>query len=272
MDRMFYLSIVYDANGYDRFDLVKKERLQDIDDIIADFPNRSDIRNKYISQYNINKKMGRLCIIYEDLETKRKELREYHQTGFEYKNEISDKLTYAHIIPIIEKNKRLKNFDTCLMELNHKLRDKDIQKRMLSDRIVERNGKKLLIKSNKAYLLETENEKNLLYKDGRVSEAMEEFISRMKRANPDTKYFIFRSLMDVCELSINKKNVSNLTINEKNMIKSLKNKKIDEVDETTILEEESKNMEEFYTYHDLDEVIKFSPDSNRPIGSEGRKK
>lgn len=272
MDRMFYLSIVYDANGYDRFDLTKRKRLQDLDEIVSNFRNKEEVYEAYLNGYNIDKKEGKLCIVYEDLETKRKELKEYNQTGLEIKDQISDKLTYAHIIPIMYKNKRLMNNEACLIALRHHLHNPVIVESIMQDKIVDVNGKKRRISKNKRYLFETENEQDLLYKYKKTKETIEEFLSRIKRAHPDTQYFYFRSLMDICNLSVNTKTVNNLSINDKAIIKSLKGKKIDETDKQEELEEDSKDMENFYLYHDLDEVIKFSPDSNRPIGSEGRKK
>ena len=43
MNRMFYLSIVYDADGYDRLDLTKRNKLQDLDEIMSEFNNKDEV-------------------------------------------------------------------------------------------------------------------------------------------------------------------------------------------------------------------------------------
>lgn len=272
MNRMFYLSIVYDADGYDRLDLTKRARLQDLDDLMSEFNNKEEVLQTYLTEYNIDKKDGRLCIVYEDLDVKKKEMDEYGLTGLEYKDQIDKRLTYAHIIPILYKNDRLLNTETCFIEARKKLRDSDIVKSIMQNKKVTRNGKDYYIKTNKRYIFETENEQDILYNEQNTKLAIEEFLVRLKRSNPDDQYFYFRVLMDICGLRKSSKKISNLSVNEKNLLKAIKSKKIDEIEEVAILEKESEDMESFYLTHDLDDVTRLSYDSNRPIGSVGRKK
>ena len=265
MARRFYLSLVYDINGYDRLDLTSKKSLKELDEIVSNFNDRNEVIEAYLGEYNIDKKKGRVCIIYEDTEVKKKELEEYDLVDDKRKEEVKNNFSYAHVIPIMYKNKRLMNIEACIMSLKHQLHQEEMIKVIMHDKKTK-DG--YIIKRNKRYLFETEEEKDYLYNLYDYHTAVSLFLKRIKKSNPDDQYFYCRSLMDVCNLSIGvKKKVTNLYINEKN-IKKLKKFEISEID---ILEEESNDMDSFYTYHDLDEVIRLSPDSNRPIGSERKK-
>ena len=90
--------------------------------------------------------------------------------------------------------------------------------------------------------------------------------------DPDTQYFYFRSLIDVCKLGISvvKTRNGNINIRDGNVGKHNRNKY--ELTMSEKLEIETKDMDEFYLHHDLDDVIKYSPNIYRPIGSERKKK
>ena len=265
MNRMFYLSIVYDTYGYDRLDLAKRERLQELDEIVSNFRNKDEVLEAYLTEYDIDKTKGKLCIVYEDLDKKKKELRAYNLTGPEYKKQINSNLTYAHIIPIMYKNEKLMNMDDCLSKLKLELSKKSIRDSIFLDRNVTRKDKQQIIETNKKYLFETENEQEILRNTANDSEVVKTFLSRIKYASEDTKYFYYRSLMRICKLSIKeKKKVTNLKINAKELKNYLDKS---ELTESEKLEEEANDMESFYLNHDLDEVILNSPNSKEPIGS-----
>ena len=269
MDRMFYLSIVYDMYGYNRLDLTKRKRLQDLDEILSEFNNKQEVLEAYLSDRNIDRKKGRLCIVYEDLELKQKELKDHNISGLITDKETSDKLSYAHIIPIMYKNERLMNSEACLLTLKHKLRDKDIRDSIFINRKEKRNGQEIVIKTNKRYLFESDNEKSIL-NDADYKSVVENFLVRLKNMKPESQYFYFRSLMDICGLRVKEKQkVTNLHINKNVLKKGLSSFELTKEEK---LELESNDMDSFYIYHDLDEVVNLSPNKNRPIGSERKKK
>ena len=267
MARRFYLSIVYDANGYDRFDILSNNSLKELDLIVSNFNNRDEIMEAYLSEYNIDKKKGRLCILYEDTIIKRRELDEYNSVDKEYKERLKKEFSYAHIIPIMYKNRRLMNLDECLIILKRKLHNKKIIDSIMYDKV--KNG--LLIKKNKKYIFETEEEKDLINNLCDYHEAISHFLKRINKASEEDIYFYCRTLLDICELSIStvKTKVGNINIRDGNLRK-LKN--IDFLSESDKLEIDANDMDSFYIKHDLDEVIRLSPDSKRPIGSERKKK
>ena len=265
MARKFYLSLVYDADGYDRYDITSKSRLQDIDLLMSNFNNRDEVVEAYLGEYNIDKKKGKLCIIYEDTDVKKKEIEMYGLPESHSKEEIDKLYTYAHIIPVLYKNERLMNIDTCLLILKEKLPKKEIRDSVMINHRTK-DGKYL--KTNKRYLFETEEEQDYITRLSDYDSAIYLFLKRIKKASDDDKYFYCRSLMKMCGLKIKKK-VANLKINKKKLDKMISNY---ELTESEKLERETIDMDEFYLHHDLDEVIKLSPDSNRPIGSEGKKK
>ena len=260
MARRFYLSIVYDANGYDRFDILSNNSLKELDLVVSNFNNRDEIMEAYLNEYNIDKKKGRICIVYEDMEVKRKELDEYNSVDNEYKERLKKEFTYAHIIPIMYKNRRLMNLDECLIILKRKLNNKKIIDSIMFDK--EKDG--LLIKKNKRYIFETEEEKDLINILSSYHEAISHFLKRITKANEEDKYFYCRTLIDICELSIStvKTKIGNIKIRDGN---------IHLLSDSDKLEIEANDMDSFYINHDLDEVIRLSLDSNRPIGSERKR-
>lgn len=266
---MFYLSIVFDYDGYDRLDLMEDNRLAAIDNFLLDHKNNRDIIDYFLSNMKVSNKKGKICIIYEDLDQKRKQLRDYNDAKAEDKEKIKSKFSYAHIIPKIPNSKRLLNKDVCISLLNARLRDDNIIRRIMDNKIIKQKGKEIHLKSNKKYIFENEEEKDFLSEyNYDEKEAIERFLARLPRTNPETLYFYFRSLMDICELTISKKAVANLSVREKKIVHFFKKRDILSSTSEEDLIEDSKDMESFYTYHDLDEVIRLSPDSNRPIGSE----
>jgi len=261
MTKMFYLSIVYNNNLYNRYDILKDSSLQKLDSIIGEYQNREEIIKKYLSDYNQSITRGKICVIYEDLDLKKKELSE---------DRSNNNFTYAHIIPIMYKNKRLMNIEECLIILKHKLHQRDIIESIMLDRF-SRDGKRINV--NKRYLFETEEEKDYLYKLCDYQTAMSLFLKRLKKMNDDDKYFYCRLLMNICNLSISTLKIQKgkIQIHDDNI------KKYSQTVNSALTKEENIendviDMESFYTKYDLDEVIKHSPDNNKPIGSVGKGK
>lgn len=266
MAKMFYLSFVYDLNGYDRYDMLSSNSLKDLDDVIAKYKNRDEILNHYMKDYHFDKRRGKVCIIFEDTDIKKREINLYGPPEAHTKKEINELYTYAHQIKVLYNDERLMNLEACLEKIKYKIFNKKVIDAIMLD--IKTNDNKL-ISINKKFIFETENEKNLVEKDRDYDEAMACFWRRLKKESPDEQYFYCRVLVDICGLSYPvKKKVANLKVNTKkiNEISDLK------LTTTEILENESNNMDDLYTYYDLDYVIKHSPDSNRPIGSEGKKK
>ena len=267
MARKFYLSIVYDANGYNRFDILNNDSLKELDNIISKFKNRKEIMEAYLNEYNIDKKKGRLCIVYEDTLEKKRQLDEYHSLPEDKKDIFKQEFTYAHIIPIMYKNRRLMNLDACILVLKNKLRKPEIIKSIMIDK-EKQDG--LYIRKNKQYLFETEEEQDLIKNMANYREAIDLFLKRITKANEEDKYFYCRSLIDICELSISTINtkVGKITVRDGNM-KDFTYQDIMTDSDRLVLD--SEDMDNFYILHDLDEVIRNSSNSNRPIGSEGKK-
>ena len=267
MARKFYLSLVYDADGYNRFDLASKSRLQEMDLLMSNFKNREEVVEAYLSEYNIDKKKGKLCIIYEDTDVKKREMSVYGPPENHPKEEIANLYSYAHIIPVLYKDERLMNIDACLLTIKEKLHNHEIRDSIM---INHRSKDGKYFKTNKRYLFETEEEQDYISRLNDYDNAIYLFLRRIKKASEDDKYFYCRSLMKICGLKIKeKKKVTNIKINKKKLNEIISSY---ELTESEKLERETINMDEFYLHHDLDEVIKLSPNSNRPIGSEGKKR
>ena len=263
MNRMFYLSLVFDINGYDRLDLVKNPSLKKLDEIVSNYHDANEVIEAYLSEYNINKK-GRVCMIFEDLDEKKKQLDHYNGANEEDKERIKADFSYVHVIPVMYKGRKLLNFASCLPLLRNRLHNIKTQVAILYD-IVEQNGEKK--KFNKKYIFNDEQEIDLIDNEADFHGAVNHLLDRLKNEPADEQYFVCRTLMNICKLTVNefKTRFGKLVVYED--AKERRNKKLTK---TEILEEETKNMDDFYTYHDLDEVIKYSPDENRPIGSERR--
>ena len=60
MARMFYLSLVYDASGYRRYDMLKYESLKELDDIISQFKDREEVLKTYFPNYEKGKQKGKV--------------------------------------------------------------------------------------------------------------------------------------------------------------------------------------------------------------------
>ena len=264
MPRKFYLSIVYDANGYDRLDLTSKDTLKELDELISEFSNRNDVIMAYLNEYNIDKKKGRVCIVYEDLDIKKKQIDRYSKLSEEDKERFKDSFTYAHIIPIMYNKRKLLGIKECISILKRSLYKKEIVDSIMCDK---ETNKGLKLKTNKRYLFETEEEQDYLYNLHDYHTAVALFLQRIAKEKPDNQYLYCRSLIDVCNLglSIVKTRNGKIKIRDGNMEKNSKN--MFELTKSEILEQESEDMESFYLYNDLDEVIKYSPDMNKPIGS-----
>ena len=273
MNRMFYLSIVYDINGYNRLDLEKRARLQELDELIAQYKNNDEIKEHYPL---VKKNKGRLCIIYEDLDEKKRELDEYRGVDESRKKELREKFSYAHTIPIIPSNERLLTLETCILLLNIRMRDHGMIDRIMGKVKTDKNKPAMKLNDNvhrdKKYIFESDDEKYSLNTLSDEYDAVDRFLERIKHVDEDTLYFYARTLMVMRGLTTKKKVVTHLTLNEKELLRLIKKRSIYDSTIEEDLEEESKNMDDFYIRHDLDEVIKYSPNSNRPIGSEGRKK
>ncbi len=265
MKRMFYLSYVYDINGYDRLNLENNPSLKELDEIVSEFNNANEVRNAYLREYNISKK-GRICIVFEDLDEKKKQLDEYNKAPEWAKESIKNGFSYAHIIPIMYNDKKLLDFPSCLNILKSKLHKWEIQKTILFD---AKTNKGLAFKRNKKYIFETEEELDYIDNLADYKMAFDLFLKRITKESPEDQYFYCRALMHICKLTLTtvKTRFGRIVVYDDNIAKR---KKL--LTTTEILEEEAKNMDDFYTYHDLDEVIKYSPNKNRPIGSEGKKR
>ena len=274
MARMFYLSIVYDANGYDRYDIISKKTLRELDKIIANYSNRNEIIDNYLGEYNIDKSRGKVCIIYEDLELKKKELSFYDSVSDSmHKERLKKDFSYAHIIPILYNKRRLLDLNACLLILERKLEVHDVIDSIMLNHVSKKGE---VIKTNKRYLFETEEEQDLINNECKYKEAISCFLKRLKNESPDELYFYCRALIDTCELGIKIIRTNRGTIESRDFnMKKLKNSNIlndDLLTDSERLITDARDMESFYLYHDLDEVIRQSKDANRPIGSEGRKK
>lgn len=267
MAKRFYLSFVYDVNGYDRYDMVSSDSLEKLDEVVSDFNNRNEVLDAYMNEFNIDRKKGKVCIIFEDLDIKKKEIKEYGEPSTHTKEEINKLYSYAHLIPIMYKNERLMNIDACLINIKHKLFNPKVIEAITED-LITKDKKRISI--NKKYIFETEEEKHLVDIDSDYKEALDIFYRRLKKSSPEEQYFYCRCLMDLCGLRVKeKKKVTNLRINKKKLEKIIKDS---ELTPSEMLERETEDMDEFYLHHDLDEVILLSPNSNRPIGSEGKKR
>lgn len=271
MTRKFYLSMVYDAYGYDRIDLVSSDSLKKLDQIISQFSNRNEVVEKYLGEYNIDKKKGKVCLIYEDVDTKRREIRIYGIPEKYSPRERGEKYSYAHIIPIMYKNRRLMKIEACLLKLKRLLRDCDIIDSIMLDNYSE---DKRRIKTNNKYLFETEEEKDYIDTESNYKAAINLFLKRIDNENEDDQYFYCRSLIDICKLGVTIIKTKKSTIDVYDGMPKrtwICNREIPELTESEKLELETHDMDEFYLHHDLDEVIRLSPNDKRPIGSEGRK-
>ena len=266
MARKFYLSFVNDLNGYDRYDMVSKDSLQELDEIVSNFKNRNEVIAAYLNEYNIDEKRGKVCIVYEDTLIKEKELKSYGYPSEHSKKDIDRLYTYAHTIPIMYSDKRLMKLDTCLQVLKYKLFNPNVIIAITQDLI---SKKRQIISINKKYIFETEEEKDLVNNESKYKEALELFYKRLNKSSLEDKYFYCRVLAKICNLFIKeKKKVTNLKINNQKLKSIQKNIQLTESEQ---LEIESEDMDSFYINHDLDEVIRLSPNSNKPIGSEGKK-
>ena len=266
MARRFYLSIVYDVNGYDRQDLTSRDSLKELDEIVSNYRDRNEVIAAYNGEYNTDKKKGRVCIVYEDTEVKEREIKLYGPPE-NYPKEERDKLfTYAHLIPVMYSDRRLMNLEACILKLKHQLFIPEVIEAIMLN-LKTKKGQ--IIRINKKYIFETGYEKDLIERFADRKEALGAFYQRLKKASPEEQYFYCRVLMDICDLSIKKeKKVKNLKVK----------RKIKDIDKeyaltpTEQLERETIDMDEFYLHHDLDEVVRLSPNENRPIGSERKKK
>ena len=278
MEKMFYLSLVYDINGYDRLDLITNPSLKEIDDIISEFSSATEVKEAFLSDLNINKR-GRICLLLEDLKEKEKQLNHYNCANEEDKERIKKDFSYVHMIPVKYKNTELLGNDSCLYMIKRKLKIPAVLYAILFNQVRDPRTKKIiyvnpdnvynddgvLLKTNKKYLL---NEKELSYiNDGLFKEARESFITRLNTTSDEELYFIYRALMSECKLF---KRIINTKFGRLVVFDNDKHRRKRTLTQTEILEEESKNMDDFWTYHDLDEIIKYSKDENKPITSERR--
>ncbi len=266
--RRFYLSIVYDANGYDRLDLENKDSLMELDNLISKYKNRNEVFDKYLSEYNIDKKKGKVCIIYEDLDIKNKQRDRFNKLSEEDKERFKNSFTYAHIIPIMYNKRKLLSIKECINILKKSLYKREIHDSIMHDKETK-DGQKL--KTNKRYLFETEEEQDYLYNLRDYHTAVALFLRRIAKEKPENQYLYCRSLIDVCNLGLSlvKTRKGKIKIRDGNLEKNSKN--TFELTKSEILEQESEDMESFYLYNDLDDVIKYSPNMNRPIGSVGKR-
>lgn len=267
MARKFYLSFVYDLNGYDRFDILSSNSLKEIDNILANFKNRNEVLDKYFKDYNIDRKKGKVCIVYEDTDIKKREIKAHGLPEDHSKEDIERLYTYSHIIPVMYQNEKLMSIDSCLYILKYKLFDPEVIKAITQDLIT---NNKQVISINKKYIFEIDEEADLVNNESKYREALDLFYKRLKKSNIDDQYFYCRTLVNICGLSYKiKKKVSNLKVNKDKLDKILKTA---ELTETEKLEQDANDMETFYLKHDLDDVINLSPDKDRPIGSVGKGK
>ena len=279
MARMFYLSLVYDANGYRRYDMLKRESLKELDSIISQFKNREEVLKAYFPNYEKGKQKGKVCIIYEDLDLKMKQLEEARGLSDEMQEKLKKNYDFAHIIPILYKNRRMIDINSCIYNLKaRKNRWKTITAIMFN--VVNDNGD-VVAKTNKRYIFELGEEKRLIEEEHNYREALNWFIKRVEKSSYDDQYFYFRTLIDILHLSVRtiQTKIGKVEVCEENMKDSLitkwelerEMKYRDIMNEKDQLEEDAKDMESFYIIHDLDEVIKLSPNEKRPIGSSVRK-
>lgn len=261
MKGKFYLSYVYDGEGYIRHDFTYFNSLMELDSYTTKFNGPSDIFDEFDFEPNGH---GKVHIIFEDIEKKKEQLMKYSEASEEEKEEVNRMFSYAHIIPILYANERLANFEICLERIRARLNDpKTISG--IFDNVSNQNNH---LRTNKRYIFQGQTEHRLLANRNDYPQLMYYFYKRLaKIENENTRYFYCRVLMGIYDLSIK----LNKGFNERDLWPINLNYDPD-FEERTQIEEASGDMESFYAVHDLDRVIKLSLDSSKPIGSEGKGK
>ena len=279
MARMFYLSLVYDASGYRRYDMLKYESLKELDDIISQFKDREEVLKTYFPNYEKGKQKGKVCIVYEDLELKKKQLEEASGISKERQEDLEMNYDFAHIIPILYKNKRMIDIKSCIYNLKARKNNWKTISAIMFNTVDEKGD--VIAKTNKRFIFELGEEKRLIEEKQDYREAINWFIKRVEKASYDDQYFYFRALMYILNLSIStietkvgkievrEESIKDLLIDEWEIERKMRYRDI--MSDRDRLIEDSQDMETFYLKHDLDEVIKISQNAKKPIGSVGKR-
>ena len=279
MARMFYLSLVYDASGYRRYDMLKYESLKELDDIISQFKDREEVLKTYFPNYEKGKQKGKVCIVYEDLDLKKKQLEEASGINKERQEDLEKNYDFAHIIPILYKNKRMIDIKSCIYNLKARKNNWKTISAIMFNTVDEKGN--IIAKTNKRFIFELGEEKRLIEEKQDYREAINWFIKRVEKASYDDQYFYFRALMYILNLSIStietkvgkievrEESIKDLLIDEWEIERKMRYRDI--MSDQDRLMEDSQDMETFYLKHDLDEVIKISQNAKKPIGSVGKR-
>lgn len=279
MARMFYLSLVYDASGYRRYDMLKYESLKELDDIISQFKDREEVLKTYFPNYEKGKQKGKVCIVYEDLDLKKKQLEEASGINKERQEDLEKNYDFAHIIPILYKNKRMIDIKSCIYNLKARKNNWKTISAIMFNTVDEKGD--IIAKTNKRFIFELGEEKRLIEEKQDYREAINWFIKRVEKASYDDQYFYFRALMYILNLSIStietkvgkievrEESIKDLLIDEWEIERKMRYRDI--MSDCDRLIEDSQDMETFYLKHDLDEVIKISQNAKKPIGSVGKR-
>lgn len=236
MEGRFCLAYVYDVEGYNRQDLVYYTSLEELDEYMKKFRDAEEVYDEYDFEANGR---GRLCIVYENLKVKREEISAYNRKidegDYEHAERLKNSFSYVHIIPVMYGNEILLSIPECYEILRHKLYVPKIMESIFLDTKPEEakpkqyeqqemelpddlyygyktinssahNRPKDIIHTNKKYIFEHEQEKDLIENESDFRGAIRCFLERFLKEDPSTQYFYCRTLMRICDLS---KNISN---------------------------------------------------------------
>ncbi len=265
MARLFHLSYVYDINGYDRSDFMDNYSLEELDKDVSVFSDAKDVLSNYPYDYDPTRR-GRVCIVFEDLDEKAKQLKELREAPPEARARIQRDFSYVHIIPIMYNNQKIVSFDSCYAMLKRALHKNNILNKIIRNGVTKKG---YILKTNKMYIFKNEEERDLIINEANYREAIDIFLKRLKNETEEEKYFVCRALMHICKLGLTivKTRIGKLVVYEDAIARSKKG-----FTKTEEIEEFADDMDELYSRYDLDEIIKYSPDETRPIGSESEEK
>lgn len=233
MERRFYLAYVYDAEGYNRHDFVYYASLKDLDSYMGKFSNAEEVYDEFDFEENGR---GKLHIVYEDIKVKREEISAYNNAlkngDYEHAERLMNEFSYAHIIPIMYGNEFLFSIEECYKLLRSKLNIPGIMKAIFFDTETEESKPKPyeqlemtlpddlyygyrtinpgayskpkeVIHTNKRYIFEGEQEKDLIDTESDFRGAIDCFLKRFPKEEEEDQYFYCRTLVRICELAFN---------------------------------------------------------------------